>query len=127
MSFLSNPAVLLRAEAACVLFVSMAAYHLLFPHHWVLFACLFLVPDLSLLLYLRGLNAYVSRIYNAVHNYVLPILLGAIGFYAKKFLLGEVSLIWICHIGMDRMIGHGLKYPLSFKNTHLQRVALESA
>ena len=41
--------------------------------------------------------------------------------------LGEVSLIWICHIGMDRMIGYGLKYPLSFKNTHLQRVALESA
>jgi hypothetical protein len=50
---LSSPAFLLRAEALCILFVTLVAYHLLFPHHWVLFACLVLVPDLSLLLYLR--------------------------------------------------------------------------
>jgi hypothetical protein len=34
-----------------------------------------------------------------------------------------VSLIWICHVSWDRMIGYGLKYPSSFKFTHLQNVA----
>jgi hypothetical protein len=31
------------------------------------------------------------------------------------------GLIWIVHIGMDRMLGFGLKYPTGFKETHLQR------
>jgi Domain of unknown function (DUF4260) len=33
-----------------------------------------------------------------------------------------VALIWFAHIGMDRTVGYGLKYPTSFKDTHLQRV-----
>ena len=31
-------------------------------------------------------------------------------------------MIWIAHIGMDRMLGFGLKYPTRFSDTHLQRV-----
>jgi Domain of unknown function (DUF4260) len=30
-----------------------------------------------------------------------------------------LSLIWIAHIGLDRMLGFGLKYPTRFKDTHL--------
>jgi hypothetical protein len=26
------------------------------------------------------------------------------------------------HIGVDRAVGYGLKYPTGFKDTHLQRV-----
>jgi hypothetical protein len=33
-----------------------------------------------------------------------------------------IALIWAAHIGMDRMLGFGLKYPTEFKETHLQRV-----
>ncbi|RKQ33951.1 DUF4260 family protein [Oceanobacillus halophilus] len=33
-----------------------------------------------------------------------------------------VGLIWTAHIGMDRMIGFGLKYPTAFKDTHIQRI-----
>ena len=33
-----------------------------------------------------------------------------------------VALIWLGHIGVDRLIGYGLKYPTAFKDTHLQRV-----
>jgi hypothetical protein len=50
----------------------------------VLFACLVLVPDLSLLLYLRGLNTYVSMVYNAVHNYVPPEICG------RRFVVGDL-------------------------------------
>jgi hypothetical protein len=34
----------------------------------------------------------------------------------------SVALVWFAHIGMDRLMGYGLKYPTGFKDTHLQRV-----
>jgi hypothetical protein len=34
----------------------------------------------------------------------------------------QIALIWLAHIGVDRMLGYGLKYPTGFKDTHLQRV-----
>jgi len=33
-------------------------------------------------------------------------------------LLG-VAFIWLAHIGFDRMLGYGLKYPSGFKHSHL--------
>ena len=32
------------------------------------------------------------------------------------------ALIWISHIGFDRLLGYGLKYPTQFRDTHLQHV-----
>jgi hypothetical protein len=119
----ARPVYLLRAEALCFLVASCGAYHLIFPHHWVLFACLFLVPDLSLLLFLRGPNIAAGTIYNLAHSYVGPSVLGMLAVLLHKVLFGEVSLIWIAHIGMDRMVGYGLKYPQSFKFTHIQSTA----
>jgi hypothetical protein len=34
----------------------------------------------------------------------------------------QIGLIWLAHIGVDRTVGYGLKYPSGFKDTHLQRV-----
>jgi Domain of unknown function (DUF4260) len=34
----------------------------------------------------------------------------------------QVGLIWLAHIGIDRVLGYGLKYPTGFKDTHLSRV-----
>ena len=124
---LFRPVSLLRAEALCVLVASCTAYHLWFPHHWVMFACLFLVPDLSLLMYLRGPSAPASMVYNLLHGYVLPALLGALAVFSGHALFGELSLIWIGHIGMDRALGYGLKYPTSFQFTHIQSAAQPAA
>ena len=33
-----------------------------------------------------------------------------------------LGLIWIAHIGMDRMLGYGLKYASGFGDTHLGRI-----
>ncbi len=123
----ARPANLLRVEAFCALFASCGAYHLLFPHHWILFACLFLVPDLSLLTYTRGPGRAASIVYNLAHNYVLPAVLGMLAFASHKALPGEVCLIWIAHIGLDRMLGYGLKYPPSFQFTHIQSAANPAA
>jgi hypothetical protein len=33
--------------------------------------------------------------------------------------LWQISLIWFAHIGLDRVLGFGLKFPLGFRVTHL--------
>jgi hypothetical protein len=48
--------------------------------------------------------------------------LGAVGVVAESDAPVAVALIWLTHIGVDRAIGYGLKYPTRFKDTHLQRV-----
>jgi len=82
---------------------------------------LFLAPDLSALGYL--VNERVGSLtYNAVHTEALPLALGAIGVIADAEVAVQLALIWLAHIGIDRMLGYGLKYPSAFKDTHLQRV-----
>jgi hypothetical protein len=112
-----NPRLLLQLEGAAVLALSLFAYHWN-QGGWVLFAALFLVPDVSMAGYLA--NARLGAItYNAIHTYAGPILLFgyAVGTGHKQALL--ISLIWIAHIGLDRMLGFGLKYATGFKDTHL--------
>jgi hypothetical protein len=114
------PRLLLHAEGAVVAVAAVAVYfHAGYP--WWLLAILALAPDLSLLGYLGGLRAGAVT-YNAVHTYALPVALAAIGLIAGAEAAIQVGLIWILHIGVDRAVGYGLKYPASFKDTHLQRV-----
>lgn len=115
-----RPATLLHVEAFCFLTVACIAYGHLYPHHWAFFACLFLAPDLSLFLFLAGSRGWPTLVYNVVHSYVLPLALGGVAFLKPDMRIGMISLIWICHISFDRMLGYGLKYPHHFKSTHLQ-------
>ena len=65
-------------------------------------------------------NARLGAIaYNTVHTYVGPLLLAAYAFGLGHQRLLWPSLIWIAHIGLDRTLGFGLKYPTQFKDTHL--------
>jgi hypothetical protein len=84
---------------------------------WWLFAVLFLVPDLSMLGYLKS-PALGATSYNLVHTYVAPALLALIGMLTMPSLLA-IAVIWFAHIGFDRMIGAGLKYRSGFNHTHL--------
>lgn len=112
-----NPRPLLRLESAAVLIVSLLFYH--WSHGiWLQFALLFLLPDLSMLGY--AVNIRVGAItYNLVHSYVGPLVLAAHSFGSNRPAIVSLSLIWIAHIGFDRMLGFGLKYPTRFNDTHL--------
>jgi hypothetical protein len=57
-----------------------------------------------------------------VHTYVGPVALAAVGVIAEADLAIQLALIWLTHIGVDRVVGYGLKYPTDFKDSHLQRV-----
>lgn len=111
------PPVLLRVEGA----VMLAASLLLYGGNWVLFAALFLVPDLSMLGYLAGPRAGALA-YNAFHTYAPPGVLAALGVLTGVDLILSVALVWFAHIGFDRMVGYGLKYPTNFFDTHLHRL-----
>jgi hypothetical protein len=114
------PAHLLRFEGLAVLVGAIILYHDA-DYSWLLFVALFLAPDLSMIGYAGG-SAIGALTYNAVHTYVLPIALGLAGVLGDSSTASAIALIWLAHIGADRLLGYGLKYPTAFKDTHLQRV-----
>jgi len=83
-----------------------------------LFAALILLPDLSFAGYLRG-TAFGARTYNAAHTYLAPALLWGLLSLAGFVLTDALALIWVIHIGTDRLLGYGLKFPDAFNHTHL--------
>jgi hypothetical protein len=93
---------------------------------WWLFAALWLVPDLSMLGYLVNSNIG-ARVYNAIHSYVTPATLAVCGMLLGSAGVMPIALIWINHIGVDRLLGYGLKYPAGFGWTHLGRMGKRSA
>lgn len=115
-----GPSILLRLEGLFVAVVVLALYSRL-DGNWLLFLLLILAPDVSMLGYLAGTKVGAA-VYNLVHTYALPIALGGYGFLQTNALAVHVALIWLAHIGIDRVLGFGLKYPTGFKDTHLNRV-----
>lgn len=88
---------------------------------WWVFTLLLFMPDLALLLYMTNPRT-ASYVYNLLHTYTLPLLLGLAAVFAIWPLGLQVALIWLTHIGLDRLVGYGLKYPERFADTHLGRV-----
>ena len=83
---------------------------------------LFLAPDLAMLAYFAGPRAGALA-YNLAHSAAFALALTLAGFFCRPADLAvTVGLIWIAHIGIDRALGYGLKYPTSFDDTHLGRI-----
>ena len=119
------PRLLLRLEGLGLAAVSVALYAWA-DASWWLFSILILAPDLSMLGYLAG-PRIGAAVYNAVHTLIGPMVLGL-----AALLLPEtsgvlpVALIWAAHIGLDRALGYGLKYPAGFGFTHLGRISRQA-
>lgn len=114
------PRLLLHAEGLAV-FVAAIGLYFRADYQWWLLLVLVLAPDLSMIGYAAGTRMGAAA-YNSVHTYVLPVVLGFAGVLAESSLATKLALIWFTHIGLDRALGYGLKYPTHFKDTHLQRV-----
>ena len=114
------PHLLLRLEGAAI-FAGALALYLHRDYGVLLFLVLLLAPDLSAVGYLAGPRVGAAA-YDLVHTSVWPIALAVAGILADASLPVQLALIWLAHIGMDRAVGYGLKYPSGFKDTHLQRV-----
>lgn len=119
------PTLWLRLEGAAVFGAGLLAYFHM-DGGWLLLFLLLLAPDLSMLGYLGGSRSGAAA-YNVVHSYLLPIALLTIAWTAQQHLLLLSALIWISHIGMDRMLGYGLKLEAGFQHTHLGTIGRRGA
>ncbi len=118
---LTRPSILLRIEEALLLTATLFAYqHLHFS--WLLFAILFLTPDLFMLGYLVNARLGASNLQPRPHPHPpcspsCSSATSSTGTYPQ-----QLALIWTAHIALDRLLGFGLKYPTFFKDTHLQHI-----
>lgn len=126
LNFVSGaPRNILRIEALLLFGIAIWLYstaHL----SWPLFALLFLTPDIFMLGYL--LNTKVGALlYNVAHTSLTYAPLAALGWQSGNSVLLSVGLIGLAHVGFDRAVGYGLKYPTAFGDTHLGRVGKNNA
>lgn len=87
---------------------------------WV-WALLFFTPDIGMLGYLvnKKLGAFT---YNLLHHKGIGLAISVMGYYWQNELLIAIGILLFAHSSFDRVAGYGLKYPDSFKNTHLGRL-----
>ncbi len=111
---------LLRLEGLAAAALSAVLYARSGASWWV-FLTLWLTPDLSMLGYVID-SCWGARIYNAIHSYVTPATLALAGLLLRSPAAVPIALIWINHIGVDRLLGYGLKYPAGFGWTHLSKM-----
>jgi len=111
---------LLRLEGLALLGGATLLYAV-FGGSWWTYAILFLAPDLSFAGYLAGPKVGAT-VYNAAHSYLGPLALLAAAMSMAAPTLPLLAMIWLAHIGFDRALGYGLKYPAGFGFTHLGRI-----
>ena len=79
---------------------------------------LFFTPDIGMLGYL--INTRIGAVvYNLFHHKGIALLLVATGYYLHIDIITATGILLFAHASFDRIWGYGLKYPDSFKHTHL--------
>lgn len=112
--------ILLKTEGLVIFCLCVSCYSY-FAFSWTLFVLLFLLPDIAIIAYVKGVQIG-SWVYNIVHTYVLSLLPLGYGFFYHQHTLLLIGIIWTSHIALDRFLGYGLKYPTFFKDTHIGRL-----
>lgn len=111
---------ILKLESLCSLLICLFFYHYL-NQNWLLYIILFFIPDISIFMYI--FNKKIGAIvYNIFHTYLWSFILITAGIIEKNNLIISFGIIYASHISFDRMLGYGLKYTDSFKNTHLSKL-----
>ena len=110
----------LRAEGLAALALGWVVWRA-FGGELLWFIPLLLVPDVSMVGYLKGPHLGAIT-YNVAHNWFVGGLVFAIGAALEVNALAMAGAILVAHTGVDRLLGYGLKYPTSFQDTHLGRI-----
>jgi Domain of unknown function (DUF4260) len=107
----------LGLEGLVLLAGALIAYSTLGQPWWLVPAGI-LVPDIAMSGYVAG-TRLGAHLYNLAHATLLPTVMLGIGYWQADRLLMALALIWLAHIGLDRLLGMGLKYNDRFTHTHL--------
>jgi hypothetical protein len=117
---LTMPRILLHLEGIAFLVAALVFYANQQFSWWAFFLFL-LTPDIPMLLFLVN-PRLGSIVYNLVHTLIFPLTLAIFSGSNGNNLGLQIALIWLVHIGMDRAVGYGFKYPGYFKQTHFSRI-----
>ena len=107
----------LSLEGLVLLAGTLIAYGALGQPWWLVPAGI-LVPDIAMAGYLTGTRPG-ARLYNLAHATLLPAVMLGAGYWQADRLAEALALVWLAHIGLDRLLGMGLKYSDHFTHTHL--------
>jgi hypothetical protein len=107
----------LRAEGAATFAAGLAGF-LFLGLPWWAFALLLIVPDVSMVGYLRGPRVG-AILYNVVHDLATGVAVAGLGLAIGSVPVAAAGAVLVAHSGMDRIAGYGLKFPDAFQNTHL--------
>ena len=112
--------VLLRLEGGAALVLAVAIYFAHGGSPWLLVP-LVLAVDISMAGY--AANPRLGALtYNALHSWVPGVVVLGVGMWLANPVATIAGAILAAHVGMDRLLGYGLKYPTSFADTHLGRI-----
>ncbi len=77
--------------------------------------------DASMVGYLAGpkIGAFT---YNLAHSWATGLLVLGAGWAAASPAVVLAGAVLVAHVGLDRFVGYGLKYPTAFADTHLGRL-----
>ncbi len=109
----------LHVEGAAALVAGAALYRSL-GGDWLWLVPLLLVPDVSIVGYALGPSTG-AFIYNLVHNWAVGLALIGLGLGLPSTPIEIAGAVLVAHVGLDRLAGFGLKHPIAFRDTHLQR------
>jgi hypothetical protein len=115
-----QPRLWLRAEGVAAFVVAVFAWGAL-GGEWLWLVASLLAVDISMLGYLAG-PRLGALTYNAAHSWATALAVLLAGFVFGSLPLELVGLVLVAHVGADRALGYGLKYPTSFQDTHLGRI-----
>jgi hypothetical protein len=116
-----KPRLWLRLDGG-VLFVASILLFAATNQPWWIYPALLFVPDIFMIGYLRN-TKIGAFFYNVGHSYFVPSLVVLVGWEWHHILAVAVGVIWLGHVGMDRLLGYGLKFDDNFKSTHLGDLA----
>ena len=120
-SVTGQPRVWLRAEGVVAAVVGIAAWGALNGGNvlWLILGVL--AVDISMVGYLAG-PRLGALTYNVAHNWATALVVLLAGFVSTTPPLELCGIVLLVHVGVDRALGYGLKYPTSFQDTHLGRI-----
>lgn len=115
----------LRLEGVAAFVAGLAIFGVV-DGPWLLLIPFLLLPDLSMVGYLRG-PRLGAMTYNLVHNWATGLAVLGLGLWTGSAAVTIAGAILIAHTGMDRALGYGLKLPTAFEDTHLGRIGRKHA
>ena len=108
---------ILKVEQLFLLLLSIFLF-LQLDYAWWWFLLLFLAPDISMVGYVFG-PKIGAVVYNLAHHQGVAIVFYVLGLVSGSQVLQLAGLVMLGHSAFDRVLGYGLKYPDSFRRTHL--------